>query len=179
MDSSVSPDRKLRGRLSTADVALKRTHLRHLVRHPATVTLNRHHRRWLYASVVLLAGSGVLWLVMHYFAHAPGEFGEGRHPLEALAVKLHGAAAMWFLVMLGTMLPAHVVKAWALRKNLATGLALLAVNATLIATGYCLYYVSSERAHPWISAVHWGVGVVLPLLLLVHLLTRRSRVASP
>jgi len=117
-------------------------------------------------SIALLI-SGALWLVFHYFVTIGGEFGERRHPLEAWWLRLHGAAAMAFLIALGTLLPIHVRRAWQLGRNNLTGVAVLSVVAALVITGYGLYYAGGENLRVWISVVHWVIGLTgIPVLIL-------------
>jgi hypothetical protein len=46
----------------------------------------------------------------------------------------------------------------------------------LITSGYALYYFGSEESRPWISLLHWVLGLGAPLLLLWHIVSgRRTR----
>jgi hypothetical protein len=129
--------------------------------------LSRHHQQWIYAAGGCLVGSGVAWLVAHYLLVDPGEFGETHHPSEAWWLRLHGAAVMVFLVVLGTILPGHVTRAWSLRKsrahsvrrNVVTGTFMLSLVVALALTGYALYYSGSEELRPYISTGHWLMGL--------------------
>jgi hypothetical protein len=128
--------------------------------------LSRHHRQWIYAVGGSLVGSGVAWLIAHYLAGA-SSFGETHHPSEPWWLRLHGAAVMAFLVVLGTILPGHVRRAWSLRKNctqsvrrnVVTGILMLSLVAALALTGYALYYSGSEELRPYISTGHWVIGL--------------------
>jgi hypothetical protein len=66
------------------------------------VRLSRRHRAWLYWCFALLFVTGVLWLAFHYLVRVEGEFGEARQPLEPWWLKLHRAAAMVFLMIVGS-----------------------------------------------------------------------------
>lgn len=141
--------------------------------------LSRHHRQWIYIVGGTLVGSGVAWLIAHYLFGA-GEFGETHHPSEPWWLRLHGAAVMGFLVVLGTILPGHVTRAWSLRKNctrsvrknIVTGILMLSLVATLALTGYALYYSGSEDLRPYISTTHWVVGLAAAAGFYQH---RRAR----
>ena len=136
-------------------------------RTPASIRLSPRHERWVLGVSLALLLSGVLWLVFHFFFAVPGDFGESRHPLEAWWLRLHGAAAMASLVVLGTVLPVHVDRAWQQRRNYHTGIVLLCTAAALVVSGYALYYAGSETLRPWISIVHWVIGLAgLPAILL-------------
>jgi uncharacterized membrane protein YhaH (DUF805 family) len=128
-------------------------------------------------SVALLL-SGTLWLLFHYFATVPGEFGDTRHPLEAWWLRLHGGAAMGFLIVFGTVLPVHVRRAWDLGRNRPTGAMLLCVICALLITGYALYYVGSEEARPWISAIHWAIGLMGVPALVLHVFAGKRTAAG-
>jgi hypothetical protein len=119
-------------------------------------------------SFLLLLLSGVLWLLFHYFSAVPGELAEARHPLEAWWLRLHGAAAMGFLIVLGTVLPVHARRAWNLRRNRWTGAVVLCAIAAMLITGYALYYAGSEELRPWISGSHWAIGLIAAPALVLH-----------
>lgn len=129
----------------------------------------------MYGSFAVLAATGLAWLVLHHFVRVPGDFGIARHPLEIWSLRLHGAAAMAFLVLMGTLLPVHVRRAWRARRNLATGIAMLAANAMLVATGYALYYAGSESLRSWSSVIHWSVGLGAVALMTTHIAAGRAR----
>lgn len=145
------------------------------VRRHEPIRLGRWHERSVYLSTGLLMVTGALWLVFHYFMRTPGEFGEQPHVLEYWWLRLHGATAMLSLMSVGSMLPVHVRRAWELRKNIATGLVMFAVLLVLIATGYALYYFAGGNSRSWISLVHWGLGLALPLALGWHVRSGQLR----
>jgi hypothetical protein len=144
-------------------VDLNRTH-----QDTPPMRLSRHHRQWIYAVGGSLVGSGVAWLIVHYLLVGASAFGETHHPSEPWWLRLHGAAVMVFLVVLGTILPGHVTRAWSLRKNcpqsvrrnIVTGILMLSLVAALALTGYALYYSGSEELRPYISTGHWVIGLV-------------------
>lgn len=151
-------------------------HSLHHPSHPATVAgfrLPRWQRRAVYGAVGLLVVSGLLWLAAHYFMRPVGEFGAVIHPLEPWSMKLHGAAAMASLWLLGALLQVHIRRALLARRNLLAGWSMIAVFAALVVTGYALYYIAGEDSRPWWSTSHWLLGLLLPVLLLVHVVTGR------
>ena len=147
----------------------------------AVIRLGARHKKMLYTGLALLWASGALWLLFHYFFQAEGDFGPEPHGLESWWLRLHGLAAMLALMLLGSLLPNHVKLAWTRRKNRRTGLPMLAVWGWLAATGYALYYFSSDANAAWLPLLHWGVGLTLPALLVVHLkqVRRRSTRSAP
>ena len=138
------------------------------------IRLSRRHRRWLYGTLAALFASGVLWLGFHHFARVESEIGETAHPLEPLWLRVHGAAAMLFLGVLGSLVRGHVRMGWRVGLNRLSGAALVSANAVLVLSGWALYYVGSESRRPWISVAHWTIGVALPLVLAVHVWRGRS-----
>ena len=134
------------------------------------------HKRYIYGVVSLLWLSGALWLGFHYFLRVPGEFGEHAHPLQAWWLRLHGLASFVALVVIGSVLPVHARRAWQLKKNRNSGLSIKIILFWLAATGYALYYFSSEANENWLPLLHWIVGLGLPLMLALHI--RRGRALS-
>lgn len=146
---------------------------------PEGVRLSRGHQAWLHAAGAVLFATGAAWLVLHHFLQVRGEFGDEPRALEPWCLRLHGAAAMGFLVLLGTLVRGHLPGGWRSRRNRVSGVGLVSLNLVLIATGWALYYLGGEIVRPLVSVAHWGVGVGLPFGLLWHarrgLATRVSR----
>jgi len=140
------------------------------------VRLERWHRRCIYGVAAWLTATGLLWLFAHYLLRSAGEFGESVHPLEPWSMKLHGAGAMAALFFVGSLMNSHMRRALKAERNVASGWSMIALLSTLTASGYGLYYVASEQSRPVWSAVHWIIGLALPLLFLAHIaLGRTSR----
>ena len=140
---------------------------------PDRIRLRRLQSYFLYAVLVLVFLSGVAWAYWNYLAASPDDF---EMSAKAWAMKIHGAAAMAVLVLVGMLLNEHVRLAWRARRNRANGSIFLSAFAFLTITGYGLYYAGGERLRAWTSWIHLVVGLVLPILLLIHvLLGRRTR----
>ncbi|MFZ3042905.1 MAG: hypothetical protein WA108_14150 [Thiobacillus sp.] len=139
------------------------------------IRLGSRHKRLAYAAFLLVWASGALWLLFHYFFRVEGDFGPEAHPLEAWWLRLHGLMAMLTLVAIGSLATHHIRLAWNRRKNLRTGLPMLAMAAWLAATGYALYYFSSDDNAAWLPLLHWAAGLALPGLLSIHVLAGRQR----
>ena len=149
------------------------------MRHPRpdSIRLNRLQRYFLYAVVVLLFLSGAVWAYWNYLVPSPGDFEASS---KAWAMRIHGAAAMAILILIGMLLTAHVRFAWRARRNRANGSVFLSAFAVLAITGYGLYYAGGERLRAWTSWIHLCAGLALPILLLIHIfLGRRTRHAVP
>jgi MFS family permease len=139
-----------------------------IMRHPRpdSIQLKRLQRYFLYAVLALLFLSGVAWAYWNYLAASAGDF---EASAKAWAMKIHGAAAMAILVLIGMILSAHVRFAWRARRNRANGSVFLSAFAVLTITGYGLYYAGGERLRAWTSWIHLAVGLALPVLLLIHI----------
>jgi hypothetical protein len=141
--------------------------------------LSRGHLRWVYASAILLFGTGALWLVFHYFVHVHGEFGERPHALEVWWLRLHGASALLMCIVLGSLLPVHIRRGWHQRKNLTPGITMAVIALLLVISGYALYYFGTEETRPWISLFHWVIGLGTPALLIWHIVSGRQTSTHP
>ena len=141
----------------------------------AIIRLGPRHKKLLYAGFTLLWGSGALWLAFHYFLRVEGDFGLEAHPLETWWLRLHGLMAMAALVLGGSLAPNHMRLAWNRRKNMKSGLPMLALTLWLAASGYALYYFSSDDNAAWLPLLHWIAGLALPVILVAHIRIGRHR----
>ena len=148
------------------------------VRHvpPELIRLRPFHRRLLYGVLALLFFSGAAWAYWNDLVSSPGDFEIGA---KAWAMKIHGAAAMAILVLVGMLLTGHVRFAWRARRNRGNGSLFLGGFGILTVTGYGLYYAGGESLRAWTSWIHLAVGLALPLLLILHVwLGKRTRPAA-
>jgi hypothetical protein len=137
--------------------------------------LARGYRRWLHGSVIALFASGVAWLLLHYFCQVAGPYGLEAHPLEPWSLRLHGAFAAVALLLLGSLLPIHIIPGLRGGRHLGSGLSMLGVWSVLAVTGYLLYYASGDSLRQAVSLAHWIIGLALPLILWIHLRHRSAR----
>lgn len=141
------------------------------------IRLTPRHQRWVHGCFAALWLSGVVWLLFHYFLQVPGAFGPRPHELEAWWLRLHGLAMMATLVVVGTTWIHHAHKAWRLSKNRVLGGMIVAHLVWLAATGYALYYVSSDVNDAWLPLLHWAPGLALPAVVAAHILVGRKSVS--
>ena len=140
---------------------------------PELIRLKPFNRRLLYGVLALLFFSGAAWAYWDDLVPSPGDF-EVR--AKAWSMKIHGAAAMAILVLLGMLLTRHVRFAWHGRRNRGNGSLFLGTFALLTITGYGLYYAGDETLRAWTSWIHLAVGLGLPLFLIFHIwLGKRTR----
>lgn len=142
----------------------------------AVIRLGPRHKKLLYAGFTLLWASGALWLAFHYFLRIEGDFGPEAHPLESWWLRLHGLMAMAALVLGGSLAPNHMRLAWNRRKNMRSGVPMLALTVWLAASGYALYYFSTDDNAAWLPLLHWIAGLALPVILVMHIRIGRRRV---
>lgn len=132
------------------------------------IQLSPRHKRWFYSVSVMLFLSGAVWVLFDWLA----ERNEGRadfsRPLKPWMLKVHGAAAMAFLVTLGIMIPTHLRRAWQARRNRLNGAFFVTVMALLVVTGYGLYYFGDDRWRSAASWIHLILGFAAPALLALH-----------
>lgn len=140
------------------------------------IQLNRAHRYCLYIVLALLFLSGVAWAYWNYLVADSSGF---EASAKTWAMKIHGAAAMAILVLIGTLLTGHIKLAWRARRNRGNGALLLGVFGILTITGYGLYYAGGEELRAWTSWIHLSVGLSIPLLIVLHLVFgKRTRPAT-
>lgn len=76
--------------------------------------------------------------MLHYFGQQQGQFGPEMNPLEPWMMKLHGLVLIPALLGIGGMFVPHIPKGWGHAHQRIAGIALCAVLAVLIASGYDL-----------------------------------------
>lgn len=140
----------------------------------AGIRLSDRHQRWIYGVGLVLVLTGFAWIVARLFLVKETPFGSSPSDVESWSLKIHGGAAMAFLIILGTLIQGHMQGGWRAGKNVRTGVSLVAFNLLLILTGYGLYYLGSETLRPISSWIHIVTGVIVPPLLVIHV-KRRPR----
>jgi hypothetical protein len=128
----------------------------------------------LYGAIAAMVVTGVAWLAADQLKDAS----EIWQQIAATLLMIHGGGAMLTLMLLGALVPLHVLRAWRAGRNRLTGAAMATFNVTLIATSFGLYYFGSETLRPIASWLHIGIGCALPALFLVHVVSGRRARAS-
>jgi len=146
---------------------------------PDLIRLKPVHRGLLYVVLALLFFTGAIWAYWNYLVAQPSDLVTSAR---TWAMKIHGAAAMVILLLIGTLLTGHVKFAWRARRNRGSGVFLLFIFGILTISGYMLYYAGGEKLRAWTSWIHLAVGLALPILLVIHILlgkkTRRLELPS-
>ena len=132
------------------------------------------HRRCAYAVLILLFLSGLAHYILHGWFMTQGEFGPAPSRLEPWMLKLHGAAAMLGLMVLGSLLSTHIDRFWRLRRNRRAGGIFLSCALLLIGSGYGLYYFGGEQTRALCRQLHIVIGLLALPAFAVHLWRGRS-----
>ena len=141
--------------------------------------LSRRHRWSIYIIGLALLITGLAWAWLHRLDEAGNAGGPWREFKPGL-MKIHGFAALGFVLLLGTLLPVHVRHSWHARRNRANGAFFLSSVSILILTGYALYYLGDEKLRALCSDVHFWLGAAIPLLLIWHIWSgRRAARTNP
>ena len=111
--------------------------------------------------------SGAVWLVFHHLLANDDVL--ATHPAESWSLRVHGAFAMFSLVLLGSVSALHAGPAWRAHRNRISGGLMFAAMSGLALSGYLLYYAGSPVLRDATSIVHWVIGLLLPLCLLLHM----------
>ena len=125
-------------------------------------------RRMVYALAALLwLSGGALFVLQSWFRRA-GEFGLERHALEPGARTLHGLLAIAALFGLGWLTASHVGVALASPRARRGGPLLLAMVATLAASGFALFYLSADAPRAASGWLHEALGALVLVPALWH-----------
>jgi hypothetical protein len=145
----------------------------------ANIHLTKRTKRWINAVGAGTWVSGAGWVGMHFLFGAPNEFGLQSSPAEPWWLKVHGAFAFLTLWTGGLLWGMHVVKAWHERRHRWTGSTLFGLLLILIISGYLLYYVGDDHLRAIVSATHWILGLLLPLIYLMHRIAKKVSRRTP
>ena len=133
--------------------------------------LKTSFRYSIYAAFAVLVLTGACWLVADWQKNLSSD--EIWQQIAANLLMVHGGVAMLALLLLGALIPVHLLRAWRSRKNRVSGSVMATVSALLIATAFGLYYLGSEAVRPWMSWIHLAAGISLALWFPVHIMLGR------
>jgi cyanate permease len=125
----------------------------------------------IYAAFAVLFLTGAGWFIADWQKDISSD--EIWQQVAANMLMVHGGAAMLALMMIGALIPLHLLRSWRARKNRVTGSVVAAFNAVLIVTAFGLYYLGSEAVRPWMSWIHIGAGLLLALMFPLHIVLGR------
>ena len=135
--------------------------------------LSLSFRYAVYAAIAVLMLTGAAWLVADWQKNIAGD--EIWQQFAATMLMVHGGVAMLALLLLGALIPVHLLRAWRSRRNRISGTIMASLIAILIVTAFGLYYLGSEVVRPWTSWIHLATGFGFSLALPFHIwLGRRT-----
>jgi hypothetical protein len=127
----------------------------------------------IYAAFTVLFLTGAGWFVADWQKNV--SIDEIWQQIAAYLLMVHGGAAMATLLLLGALIPVHILRSWRSGKNLVSGSAMVTLNTLLVLTAFGLYYLGSETVRPWMSWIHIVVGFSVPVMLALHIFLGRRR----
>jgi hypothetical protein len=136
--------------------------------------LKSSFRRSIYAAFAVLFVTGAAWLVADWRKDISSD--EIWQQTAATMLMVHGGTAMITLLLLGALIPLHLLRSWRAGKNRISGSVMVAFNTVLIVTAFGLYYLGSDLVRPWMSWIHIVAGFSIALLFPVHILLGRREV---
>jgi hypothetical protein len=133
------------------------------------IRLSKIHEYIIYLISVIVIISGFLWLYFDFFVRIETEFSLQVHPMQNIFLILHGSSSIIFLIILGSVLPMHVYKAWKTKNNRLSGGFFLLLFTILILTGIGLFYSGVEYNRRLLSVLHWVIGILFPIFFVIHI----------
>jgi len=144
------------------------------MKHYTNVRFGPVMKSWFYGVSSILFISGAFWLAVHYLTGQPDELNMRYYTLESWLLKVHGGAAMAFLMVFGVLIPTHMRYTWHQGRNRLTAIFLFGACILMMLSGYGLYYFGGEELRRVVSSLHGILGCVIPFVLLGHVLMGRK-----
>ena len=137
------------------------------------MALKSSFRYSIYAAFAALFLTGAGWLVADWQKNISTD--EIWQQTAAYLLMAHGGAAMVTLLLLGALIPVHMLRSWRSGNNLVTGSVMITLNTLLVVTAFGLYYLGSETVRPWMSWIHIVVGFSVPVMFVLHIFLGKRR----
>lgn len=118
-----------------------------------------------YLSFSILYLSGVADFVLGKILTSP----MGSPPEQALALRVHGIAGLWFLFLFGHFFKAHILPSLRGVRHRRTGILLWLALGLLSVSVPLLYYLSNETLRDATVFVHTYLGIAVLAFLLMHI----------
>ena len=133
------------------------------------IRLSKIHEYIIYLISVIVTISGFVWLYFDFFVRVETEYSLQVHPMQNIFLIMHGTSSLIFLILLGSVLPIHVYKAWKIKNNRLSGGFFLLLFTILILTGIGLFYSAVEDNRRILSVLHWVIGILFPIFFVIHI----------
>ena len=132
-------------------------------------------KRFLNASVALMAVSGVAFAVMKYFLKSDDPFAVVNHPLQPYALDAHVLLGPLAVFAFGWTFAAHILPALAKgAPNRATGIWTMVLIVLMVASGYLMQVSTADALRHAMAVAHWISSGSFVVAYGVHVLYRRS-----
>ena len=133
------------------------------------IRLSKIHEYIIYLISFIVTISGFVWLYFDFFVRVETEYSLQVHPMQNIFLIMHGTSSLIFLILLGSVLPIHVCKAWKIKNNRLSGGFFLLLFTILILTGIGLFYSAVEDNRRILSVLHWVIGILFPIFFVIHI----------
>ena len=133
------------------------------------IRLSKIHEYIIYLISVIVTISGFVWLYFDFFVRVETEYSLQVHPMQNIFLIMHGTSSLFLLILLGSVLPIHVLKAWKIKNNRLSGGFFLLLFTILILTGIGLFYSAVEDNRRILSVLHWVIGILFPIFFVIHI----------
>ena len=133
------------------------------------IRLSKIHEFIIYLISFIVTISGFVWLYFDFFVRVETEYSLQVHPMQNIFLIMHGTSSLIFLILLGSVLPIHVYKAWKIKNNRLSGGFFLLLFTILILTGIGLFYSAVEDNRHILSVLHWVIGILFPIFFVIHI----------
>lgn len=139
-----------------------------------SLTISKSYRYFFYVvlGVSLVTGSG-FWLIRR-FGFVEGDFGPESHFLQYPLLQAHGFSAFLMMMVLGAIFASHIPKTWSSKRSRISGISITSSVVFSVVSAYSLYYLVGEDWHEWLGNSHAIIGLLLPIILLVHIKMARA-----
>lgn len=129
-----------------------------------------HKQIFLFVFCVLFV-SGLVWIVYDLLSYASTNQTFNSQRMPTSIIKLHGAFAMLFMLLLGSVWE-HIRAGWRMPVLRRSGIILLIVFAVLILSAWMLYYVGDDSWQNMSRIVHSAFGILAAFICTKHVLGR-------
>ena len=131
-----------------------------------------------YASLLVMAASGITWLILDNFFQLQTAIGPQKHPWQSIVLSVHGFASYFFALLLGFMISQHVIQAWAAKRYRLSGNLIIAASSFLTVTGATFLFFSIGDYESIVTWIHVGAGLTLLISVAAHALTSNNRTSN-
>ncbi len=143
--------------------------------------MTRWEARLAHAANLAVAGTGLVYGWMVYFAEPEDQFAVVNHPWQPEALHLHILFAPLLVFSCGQLWRDHIWRrvrsGFAARRK--TGLVLFALVVPMILSGYLIQVAESELLRQSSIYVHVATSILWCLIYLVHQFSPKGRAARP